>query len=101
MSSLSFLLLIVLIGVSLAIYFISAAPTSTRKNRNLSWLEKFQQGYQYRKEEIQCAPLRRELLKRVNAETADRLIRGEKIKHPDRSESWYLEKVIYDLKRGR
>jgi hypothetical protein len=32
-------------------------------------------------------------------DTAERLINLEKIKHPNQSESWYLDKVIYDLKR--
>lgn len=31
--------------------------------------------------------------------TAQRLIDLERIKHPGQSESWYLDKVIYDLRR--
>jgi hypothetical protein len=33
------------------------------------------------------------------SDTAERLINLEKIKHPGQSKSWYLDKVIYDLKR--
>ena len=33
------------------------------------------------------------------SDTARRLIDLEKIKHPGQSESWYLDKVIYDLRR--
>ena len=33
------------------------------------------------------------------SDTAQRLVNLEKIKHPGQSESWYLDKVIYDLKR--
>lgn len=43
----------------------------------------------------------RELLKRVDDETATRLINSEKQKNPGQPESWYLDKVLYDLKRGR
>lgn len=49
----------------------------------------------------QCASLRRELLKRVHPNTAARLINLAKLKHPGKSECWYLDKVLYDLKRGR
>ena len=33
------------------------------------------------------------------SDTAQRLIDLEKIKHPGQPESWYLDKVVYDLKR--
>ena len=33
------------------------------------------------------------------SDTAQRLIDLEKIKHPGQSESWYLDKVVYDLRR--
>lgn len=33
------------------------------------------------------------------SDTARRLINLEKVKHPGQSENWYLDKVIYDLKR--
>ena len=32
-------------------------------------------------------------------DTAQRLIDLEKVKHPGQSESWYVDKVIYDLRR--
>ncbi|MGL5078449.1 MAG: hypothetical protein ACRDBG_21845 [Waterburya sp.] len=34
------------------------------------------------------------------SETAKRLINLEKIKHPGQLESWYLDKVVYDLRRA-
>lgn len=45
--------------------------------------------------------LRHELLLLLHnqGETANRLISLEKRKTPGRPEQWYLEKVIYDLKR--
>lgn len=52
-------------------------------------------------EDMQCGPLRHKLLKRVDRGTADRLINAAKYKTPGKSERWYLEKVIYDLERGR
>lgn len=33
------------------------------------------------------------------SDTAQRLIDLERIKHPGQSESWYLDKIIYDLRR--
>lgn len=45
--------------------------------------------------------LRRELLTIVHGQqdTANRLIGYEKRNHPGHAEAWYLEKVIYDLRR--
>jgi hypothetical protein len=40
------------------------------------------------------------ILVRGQSDTAERLINLEKIKHPGQSESWYLDKVIYDLRRS-
>ncbi|AFZ37002.1 hypothetical protein Sta7437_3504 [Stanieria cyanosphaera PCC 7437] len=46
--------------------------------------------------------LRQELLRLVhNRQTANRLLSGTLISHPDRSPNWVAEKVIYDLKRDR
>ena len=33
------------------------------------------------------------------SDTAQQLVELEKVKHPGQSESWYLDKVIYDLRR--
>ena len=54
-------------------------------------------------EDRKCAALRRELLNRVHhrREIAERLLASTRKNHPGRSQRWYLEKVIYDLKRGR
>ena len=53
------------------------------------------------KQDLRVPPLRREILKRISPETAERLIASERMKNPGKSEQWYLEKVLYDLKRGR
>jgi Zn-dependent protease len=45
--------------------------------------------------------LQKQLLSLVDRRTGDRLIALEKQKNPDKSERWYLEKVIYDLRRHR
>jgi Zn-dependent protease len=49
------------------------------------------------------ARLRKKLLELVKhrQEVADNLITTQKLKNPGHSERWYLEKVIYDLQRGR
>jgi hypothetical protein len=51
--------------------------------------------------DIECAPLRRQLLKVVSQDTAERLITLAKRKNPGKPERWYLEKVLYDLQRRR
>lgn len=57
--------------------------------------------YHPRKSDRGCRELRRKLLNLVHHNTADRLISSAKRQHPGKSERWYLEKVIYDLQRGR
>jgi hypothetical protein len=49
-----------------------------------------------------CNHLENELFNLLHGQsnTAKRLIDLEKIKHPGQSESWYLDKVIYDLRRA-
>ncbi len=34
-------------------------------------------------------------------ETIDRLMKSLRERHPNRSEEWYMEKLIYDLERDR
>lgn len=70
------------------------------------WLLK-QQNTTYRTSAVSSRPqpgvgaLRKQLLTLVDRKTGDRLIAWEKQKNPHQSERWYLEKVIYDLKRHR
>lgn len=45
--------------------------------------------------------LRKQLYRLVDRKTGDRLIAWEKQKNPHQSESWYLEKIIYDIRRHR
>ena len=52
-------------------------------------------------EDAKTASVRREILRRVSQDTADRLIKLAKLQHPGKTEHWYLDKVLYDLKRGR
>ena len=62
-------------------------------------LNKWWQGY---RESDRSNKLHHELMILLHgqSDTAQRLIDLEKIKHPGQSESWYLDKVIYDLKRA-
>lgn len=59
------------------------------------------QLYKRYSESFVCKSLRQELFALVHGEQdlAKRLIDWEKRKHPNKSERWYLEKVIYDLRR--
>lgn len=56
---------------------------------------------QYR-EAITCSKLRQEISLLVNdrQDVVDRLIDAEKNRHPDKSESWCLNKVICNLKQA-
>ncbi len=46
--------------------------------------------------------LQQKLLRLIgDRKTANRLIEGAKISHPERSIDWLVEKVIYDLERDR
>ncbi|MDY6936528.1 MAG: site-2 protease family protein [Cyanobacteriota bacterium] len=78
----------------------SASSTSTRqpnaRNRPAS-----KKGFFDRFKQPNTNRLWREILKRVDGGTAQRLIDLEKRKNPSQPESWYLDKVLYDLKRGR
>ncbi len=60
-------------------------------------------GCQSKMENVSLGGLKQELLTLVhgNPATANRLLNGEKRLHPNHKEKWYLEKVIYDLQRGR
>ena len=61
-------------------------------------LNKWWQGY---RESDRASKLHHELMILLHgqSDTAQRLINLEKIKHPGQSESWYLDKVVYDLRR--
>ncbi|GAB4201766.1 MAG: hypothetical protein Fur006_54550 [Coleofasciculaceae cyanobacterium] len=54
-------------------------------------------------EKAKCTQLRKELLTLVRCrhDAAERLITLAKRKNPGKAKRWYLEKVIWDLKRGR
>lgn len=45
----------------------------------------------------------RDLLKALqgDGELAERLLDQARLKHPGKSERWYIEKVIYDINRDR
>jgi hypothetical protein len=34
-------------------------------------------------------------------ERIERLLNGARLKHPDRLEQWYWEKILYDMERDR
>lgn len=63
-----------------------------------------QSWWQQYREAVRCSNLREELRLLYGGTgdkeaTAQRLINLEKYIHPGESESWYLEKVIYNLRR--
>ena len=62
-------------------------------------LNKWWQGH---RETCRCEQLDRELMMLLPGkdDTAQKLINLEKNLHPGQLESWYLDKVIYDLRRA-
>ncbi len=80
----TFLGLIILIGWGILIY---------------TYRFQIQACYKQMQVDVECAPLRQKLLRIVPQDTAERLIALAKTKNPDKSERWYLEKVLYDLQR--
>lgn len=92
--------IIIIVGVAIA-YFYSPSTNSRRRNRRPTF-RNLVNWYQQTSENAKCASLRKELLRLARSqERAERLISVEKLKNPGKPEYWYLEKVIYDFKRGR
>lgn len=65
---------------------------------------KIQGWWQQYREAARCSNLRRELWlmlygKGNEEELAETLVKSEKYAHPGKRESWYLERVIYNLRR--
>jgi hypothetical protein len=59
------------------------------------------QWYRNYRETSACSKLRRELLSMVHSEdTLERLINLEKRNNPGKPDLWYLEKIVYNLRRG-
>ena len=84
---------------------IAALILSSRRFRKLLHLNRSSKGITSKLrqlgEDARAAPLRREILKRVSRDTADRLVKLARVQHPGKPEHWYLDKILYDLKRGR
>ena len=83
-----FFLIFIIIAIILTLLINKNRPSGSNK-------------YHFGKSDKGCKALRRKLLNLVHRDTADRLISSAKRQHPGKSERWYLEKVIYDLQRGR
>ena len=68
------------------------------------WSEESEQDWDEEELRSDVSPgLRRRLFALVNGDLAlaDRLLNQVRIENPNHSESWYYEKVIYDLERDR
>ena len=61
--------------------------------------------WQNRREAVRCSELREELRLMLYGATGNeeaqiqKLVNFERAKHPGKMESWYLDKVIYSLRR--
>ena len=65
------------------------------------WWQGYRQSVYETSQRHRSNELHHELMSLLHnrTDTAQRLVNLEKIKHPGQSESWYLDKVIYDLRR--
>ncbi len=63
----------------------------------------FKKRYPGKREGKKVHDLENDLLRLVSGrqDVADRLVRHEQARNPDKSRSWHLEKVIEQLKRDR
>ena len=84
MEQLSFILAIIIILAVIYIYITRNKKGSVKKRA--LWQE--------------CRRLLR-LPPKIADETIERHIKKLKIRYPDHSEEWYLEKIIYDMERDR
>lgn len=84
MNQLIIILFIILILAVVYIYLIKGSKRKSRKN--LLWQE--------------CRKLLR-LPDNLADKTIKRHIELLKARHPNRTEEWYLEKILYDLERDR
>lgn len=99
-SDLAIILSVIIVSiVGFSLYFFGSNNQSDEGNFFTDLRDKFQDWL----EQSKCDALRRELLGLVQQQedVADRLIDNAKSQYPGNTESWYLEKVIYDLKRDR
>lgn len=80
----------------------SSQGSSCSQRRRAKLLAKLARGFKSFWKEGKCNTLNRELLEIVrDRDIANRLVNLAKLNYPGKSEEWYLEKVIYDLRRGR
>ncbi len=91
--------IIIMSMVGFSLYFFGSDKQTDEGNFFTDIRDKFEDWL----EQSKCDALRRELLGLVQQqeELADRLIDNAKSEDPGNTEGWYLEKVIYDLKRDR
>lgn len=100
----SVLLFILLACVAFLVYPFTLTGKSKRLEKwrkRASTKQGFTEKFKDKLEQRRCTPLKKELLQRFKPDTAERLIRLAKLQNPGKPEYWYLEKVLYDVKRGR
>ncbi len=92
---------LLIIAVALAFLLTSQSRRLQRRRKQTFIKQGFIEKFKEKLEEWRSAPLKRELLQRLQPDTASRLIASARLKTPGKPEHWYFEKVLYDLKRGR
>ncbi len=90
--------------VTLIMLLTLSRPRQLRWDKKLGlWLSNLRKWWQDLQADIECAPLEQKLNELVKRrwDVAERLLKSQKLRNPNQKRKWYLEKVIYDLKRGR
>jgi hypothetical protein len=91
MMSVEWLLLIVCVLVILIMLLILSRPHHLRWEQKLGlWLANWRRWWQNLQEEIECAPLQQKLeeLLKGRWDVAERLLKAERLKNPDRNKKW-------------
>lgn len=79
-----------------------SSPPTHRKERSASYPEQnYQSPHKHASQSLFTLQNRLLSLVANDRGAAQRLLAGEKVKHPKRSDDWLFEKVIHDLERDR
>lgn len=80
-----------------------SSPQAHRKERSVSYPEQNYQSPPQKHSSQSLFTLQNRLLSLVGNDrgAAQRLLAGEKVRHPERCDDWLCEKVIHDLERDR
>ncbi len=96
----SLIIVLVVLSLLLWLFFSAGKPTSRRRRRRKA-TRPFQEPVRPAGNVRAATQRRLMLLLHDDRRAADRLLTQVRLKYPGKSETWYWEKVIFDLERDR